>query len=99
MMELLTQPQYAPMSMAEQVVAIYAGTQGYLDELEVGRVDEFGDELVKFVRERHPRVLQSIRETGELSEETETELKQAIEDCLERFRGAASGDPEKAEPE
>jgi F-type H+-transporting ATPase subunit alpha len=99
MMELLTQPQYAPMPMGEQVVAIYAGTQGYLDELEVGRVDEFGDELVRFVRERHPRVLQSIRESGELSEETEAELRQAITDCLERFQATASADPEKAEPE
>ncbi len=64
MMELLKQPQYQPMPMAEQVVVIFAGTQGYTDELPLDQVAPFGRELVTFVRERHPRVLQEIRDDG-----------------------------------
>ena len=86
MMELLTQPQYSPMPMAEQVVAIHAGTQGYLDELEPEQVAEFGRELVTHVRERYPSILSEITDSGALSEDLEARLKEAIEDCRERFR-------------
>ena len=87
MMELLKQPQYTPMAMAEQVVVIYTGTHGYLDGLEAHQAGPFAGQLVTFVRERHPRVLRQIRESGELSEELEKELQQAIQDCVARFRG------------
>ena len=86
MMELLTQSQYSPMPMAEQVVAIYAGTQGYLDGLETDQVAEFGRELVTHVRERYPSILSEIADSGELSEDLEARLKEAIQDCLERLR-------------
>ena len=96
MMELLKQPQYAPMPMAEQVVALFAGTQGYCDRLEVAEVAAFGRELPGFVRQRYPRVIERIRDTGDLSEETERELRQAVEDFLRRFKpeaGAAELSP------
>ena len=86
MMELLKQSQYSPMPMAEQVVAIYAGTQGYLDGLEPDQVAEFGRELVTHVRERYPSILSEIADSGELSEDLEARLKEAIQDCLERLR-------------
>jgi F-type H+-transporting ATPase subunit alpha len=95
MMELLKQPQYRPMPMAEQVVVIYAGTHGYVDGMEVDEVAEFAGRLVTFVRERHPRMLQTIRESGELSEETEKELQQAIEDCRARDGSQGSGQAEE----
>ena len=91
MMELLKQPQYAPMAMEEQVVVIYAGTQGYVDELEAAEAGRFARELVTFVRERHPTVLRRVRETGKLTEEVEKELGEAIRDCLGRFRAGGEG--------
>jgi len=87
MLELLKQPQYQPLPLAQQVVAIYAGTHGYVDDLEVDQVSEFVNGLLTFVRERYPRALQRIADTGELSEETEGELKEAIEAYRARFRG------------
>jgi len=91
MMELLKQPQYSPMPMAEQVVVIYAGTQGYTDELPLESAAPFGRELVTFVRERHPRVLQEIGDTGALSAEVEKELQGAIKDCLAHFHSEHAG--------
>jgi len=85
MVELLKQPQYQPLSMAEQVVVLYAGTQGYTDGLPVARVAPFGRELLAFVRESHPNVLENIRSTGRLEEAVEQELKQALADFLRSF--------------
>ena len=95
MMELLKQPQYQPMPVAEQVVVVYAGTHGYVDGIEVDKVAEFAGRLLTFVRERHPRMLQSIRESGELSEETEKELQQTIEDYRTRYGSESSGQVEE----
>jgi len=86
MMEILKQPQYAPMPAAEQVAVIYAGTHGFTDHLEVEEVGEFAAHALTVLRERHPRVLQEIRETGKLSPETEARLKEGLEDARARFR-------------
>jgi len=90
MMELLKQPQYQPLSMAEQVVVIYAGTQGYTDALPVDRVAAFGRDLLRFVRESHPGVIAAIRTTGRLEQAVEQELKQAITDFLKTFATEAA---------
>ncbi len=98
MMELLKQPQYQPMPVAEQVVVLYAGTHGYVDQLEAQEVGGFCRELLTFVRERHPRVLQAIRQTGELSAEVEKELQEAIRDCCARGRAEPSSPAQEAGP-
>ena len=90
MMELLKQPQYQPLPMAEEVVVLFAGTQGYTDSLPVDQVARFARELLGYVRESHPNVLQSLRTTTKLEEDTEKELRQAVEDFLKRFTGASS---------
>ena len=90
MMELLKQPQYVPMPMAEQVIVLYAGTHGYADELAAEELGDFGRELLASMREGHPRVLQAIRDTGELTEEVERDLQEAIEECRARYRSEKS---------
>ncbi len=85
MMQLLIQPQYEPMPVSEQVTVIYAGTHGYADDVEVGDVSQFGREVVRFVREHYPAALHQIEDTGQLSEEVESQLRQALEHCCERF--------------
>jgi F-type H+-transporting ATPase subunit alpha len=97
MMELLKQPQYVPMSMAEQVIVLYAGTHGYADEVEIEEVGDFGRELVAFVREGHPRVLQAIRDTGGLTEEVERDLQEAIEEYRARYRSKKSAAEQEAQ--
>ena len=85
MMQLLIQPQYEPMPIAEQVVVIYAGTHGYADDVEADDVSRFGREVIRFVREHYPAVLHQIEDTGELSDEVERQLRRALEHCCERF--------------
>jgi F-type H+-transporting ATPase subunit alpha len=91
MMELLKQPQYQPMSMADQVVVVFAGTQGYVDDLALEDTAAFAPELVTFVHERHPRVVHQIRDTGRLAEEVERELREAAEECRRRFKAEREG--------
>jgi len=66
MVEILKQKQYEPMDVAEQVLIIYAGTQGFLDKVPVDIVRAFEKEFIKFLNEQHPELLDEIRNTGEL---------------------------------
>jgi F-type H+/Na+-transporting ATPase subunit alpha len=76
--------------MEEQVVAIYAGINGWLDKVPVPQVPRFHDELREHLR-TEGSVLQTIRETGDLSEETEEKLKKE----LEHFQGVFNIEEEK----
>lgn len=84
LMELLKQPQYSPMAVEEQVVMIWTGTNGYLDKLELKEVLPFQDALLDNLRTRSD-VLSKIAEKGELSKETEEQLKADVESFLEKF--------------
>lgn len=72
--ELLKQEQYAPLSMEEQVVSIYAGVKGYLDSIPVENIKEFEEEYLEVLHLNQPEVFEDIRKTGSLSEETEKKL-------------------------
>jgi F-type H+-transporting ATPase subunit alpha len=86
--ELLKQPLNAPMPVELQVVSIFAGTNGYLDDLPVEDVRRFESELHDFFRTRKADLLAAIRDTGQLPEEAE--LKQAVDDFKSMFQ--PSGD-------
>ncbi len=90
MVATLNQPQYQPWPMEEQVVAIYAGINGWLDKVPVAQVPRFHDELREHLR-TEGTVLKAIGESGDLSEETEEKLKQE----LEHFQGVFSIEEEK----
>ena len=68
MVATLNQPQYAPWPTEEQVVALYAGTQGYLDEIPTGQVPRFHDELRELLR-TEGTIYAAIRETNDLTDE------------------------------
>jgi F-type H+/Na+-transporting ATPase subunit alpha len=74
----LNQPQYAPWPVEEQVAAIYAGTQGYLDPIPTPQVPRFHEELREHLR-TEGSILQAIRETKQLSDETASKLDAEIE--------------------
>jgi F-type H+-transporting ATPase subunit alpha len=78
MVELLKQSQYQPMDVAEQVVSIYAGTRGHLDEIPVARVRDFEVGLITYVRDRKPELLTKIREVADLTSEIEDLIKSTI---------------------
>ncbi|MFN5769448.1 MAG: F0F1 ATP synthase subunit alpha [Pirellulaceae bacterium] len=86
MVELLKQAQYQPMSVAEQVVSIYAGTRGHLDEVPVAKVREFEQGLLDFVRNRSPELLEKIVQIGDLTPEIEEAIKGAISGFKATFR-------------
>jgi len=72
--ELLKQPQFKPLPVEEQVVAIFAGVRGYLDKFEVGRIGAFEAQLVTDIKAREPGILEAIRTDLELKPETEKKL-------------------------
>ena len=83
--EILKQPQYRPLSVERQVVAIYAVTGGHLDAYPVEDAKRFVDGFAEFLDTRHPELLATIRSTGDLSEETEAAIVSALEDFKASF--------------
>jgi F-type H+-transporting ATPase subunit alpha len=77
LVELLKQPQYSPFPMEEQVVSIWAGTSGTLDDVPVEDVLRFERELLDHLR-RNTQILSAIRESRQFSDETEAALKDAV---------------------
>ncbi|MGB9804052.1 F0F1 ATP synthase subunit alpha [Desulfofundulus sp.] len=85
MVELLKQKQYAPMAVEDQVMVIYAGVNGYLDDLPVDKVLTFEEEFLNYMHTSHPEVGEAIARTGELSKETEEKLKAAVVEFKKGF--------------
>ena len=83
-MATLNQPQYQPWPVEEQVTAIYAGVNGYLDEIPVEQVPRFQEELREHLR-AEKSILDDIRETKDLSDETAEKLEQEIKKFLQSF--------------
>lgn len=84
LMEMLKQPQFHPFSMEEQVVSIWAGTHGKLDDVDLVDVANFESQLHAYVAS-NTKVMDTIRETGDLSAETEKQLAQAVDDFRATF--------------
>ena len=83
--ELLKQDQYVPMPVEEQVVVLYAGTKGYLDEMENSKISAFETSLLKTLRSSYSDVLNSIKEKKVIEHEIESRLKKAIEETKKLF--------------
>ena len=83
--ELLKQPQFSPLKMEEQVCVIYAGVNGYLDPLPVARIRAFEDGLLGVLRQQHPDILNTIRDTRDLDDATAAKLKAAVESYAKTF--------------
>jgi F-type H+-transporting ATPase subunit alpha len=101
LVELLKQPQYSPSPVERQVVSVWAGTSGFLDDVPVGDVGRFEEEFLGTLGRKHEGIYQSISETGELSEDTTTALKDAIEQFRRGFEITGGGllvPDESAEP-
>jgi F-type H+-transporting ATPase subunit alpha len=81
MVATLNQPQYDPWPMEEQVIALYAGVNGFLDDIPVAQVPRFQDELREFMR-TEGSILKEIGETGDLSDE----LTKRLDDQLNKFK-------------
>jgi F-type H+-transporting ATPase subunit alpha len=89
LVEILKQPQYQPMPVENQVLGIWAASNGYADDVPVDEVRSFEAELLKFVENAHPGVLEAIREKKTLTDEILTDLKQVLSDFKDMWKDRA----------
>lgn len=83
--EMLKQPQYHPMPVAEEVVAIFAGVRGFLDGLPLNCVHDFEEKALNSIRANHPEYLDEINEKKVISEELEAKLLEFYQNFLQRY--------------
>jgi F-type H+/Na+-transporting ATPase subunit alpha len=87
--ELLKQPQYSPMAVEQQVISIWAGTKGFLDDIALEQVKKFEPGLLSFVENAHSGLLEKLRERKKIDDEIEGELRAAVTEFKERFTAEA----------
>ena len=83
--ELLKQPQYSPLPVEEQVVAIFAGVRGFLDNIEIADIGGFEQSLLALMRDKQGDLLAVIRDEGAISDDSEKKLLSIIEDFAKSF--------------
>ncbi len=88
MVELLKQPQFQPLHFADQVISIFAGTQGYFDAVPVNKVLDAEKDLIRFLREEKSEVRKAIVDTKAISDDTEKILRSALEEWKKRYADA-----------
>ena len=89
MVELLKQGQYKPYHVADQVISIFAGTQGFCDDVPLARVSEFEAKLLEHVKDEFPEVRNELTEKKELSDALAARLKEIITNFKKTFAAAA----------
>ena len=88
--ELLKQGQYQPLRVSEQIVRIYAATKGFMDDINPKEITAFEAHLLQTVRAGYSKLLDAIEADGQIKENSETELKKAIEGAKATFSMAAA---------
>jgi len=78
--ELLKQNQYTPMTIAEQVVSIFAGVNGYLDDLDLSKIRDFEKDLYELIKSSHSGIIEKVNSTGDLDDDTSSKLQSIIEE-------------------
>ena len=78
--ELLKQNQYSPMTIAEQVVSIFTGVNGYLDDLELNQIRDFEKDLFELIKSSHSDIIESINSSGDLNDDASSKLTSIIEE-------------------
>jgi F-type H+-transporting ATPase subunit alpha len=85
MVEVLKQPPYSPLTAEKQALVIFAGNEGYLDDLPASSVVKFEAELYPFVEASYPQIFENIRSTSKIDDETNALMKKAIEEFKASF--------------
>jgi len=83
--ELLKQKQFSPLAFEEQTASIFAGTNGYLDNIPVSQVTEYEAEMLSFLHEKHADVLEAIRTSKDFSDDSKAKLKAALDAFAKQF--------------
>jgi len=85
MVEILKQGQYQPLPLEKQIAIIFAGTQGFLDDLPVEQCRKFEEELYRFIENAHRDIFNEIRDKKALDDTLRAKMKAAIEEFKTRF--------------
>ena len=96
MVEILKQGQYQPMAVEEQILIIYAGTRGFLDDYPLDGIRSFEVEFLRYMKEEHGELCEELAEKKEISEEMEKELNRLIEEFMDRVGKARTSSRESA---
>ena len=84
--ELLKQKQYSPMTVAEQVISVFCGVKGYLDDLDLKDIVDFENKIIERCKSENPEIIDSILSTGKLEEDTEKNLIKVITQLKQNFK-------------
>ena len=84
--ELLKQKQYSPMSVAEQVISVFCGVKGYLDDIDLKDINEFENKILSKCSSENLEILEAINKSGKLEEETEKSLIKIIEELKKNIK-------------
>ena len=85
MVEVLKQPQYSPLSAEQQAMIIFAGNEGFLDDMPASSVVKFEAELYPFVEASYPQIFENIRSTSKIDDDTTALMKKALEEFKASF--------------
>ena len=77
--ELLKQNQYSPMTVAEQVISVFSGVKGFLDDVELPKIKDLEKNIYKYIQSSNPEIIDSINNTGKLDDKVESKLISIIE--------------------
>ena len=84
--ELLKQDQYSPLTVGEQVVAVYSGVKGYLDDIEINKIKKFEKDIISKIKNEKPEIMEDIKKSGKLDEEAEKLLINIIEEYKKEIK-------------
>ena len=84
--ELLKQKQYSPMTVAEQVISVFCGVKGYLDDIDLKDISEFENKIIDRCKSDNPEIIESILISGKLEEETEKTLIEVVSTLKKNFK-------------
>ena len=78
--ELLKQNQYSPLTVAEQVISVFTGVRGYLDDVELNQIKNFEKDILEKIKNENSEILETIQTTGKLEKDIEDALIKTIEE-------------------
>jgi F-type H+-transporting ATPase subunit alpha len=88
-MEILKQPQYRPLSVEKQVLIVYAGNNGFLDQLPLSEAGRYEGELFRFLEARKPALLRTLAEKKTIDDALKADVEAALKEFAGEFKAAA----------
>ena len=83
--EILKQPQYSPLKVEEQVVVVFAGVKGFLDQIEINKITKFEDLLLSELRSKEKKIIESITKEQAISETLEKKISDFLQSLSKKF--------------